>query len=279
MDEKKIIIESDIKKEKLGFFKKFWYSITNFDKYLEMALNGPYKAMLYTIQLTFLMCIFLELGKVVNYIFTKGIPQSLINGNIINLITSQAMITKYISAVALFIEYFIIILTYVVLLAIIGYVTARILRVKMRYQAIYSLASYAVTLSTVLYTTYLFANIFTIFKMKYIAVGYMAIAYVYIVTAIFILKSDMIKKHQELMKIIEEQKKMREQMEKEKEKEAKENKDSVDDEKNESPKDESKEKDSSKKENKEEKNNDEDVNNEGLLEDDKDTKEPDVNEA
>ena len=41
-----------IKTKKLGFFKKVWYSITKFDKYLEMSSEGAGIAFKYLIQIT-----------------------------------------------------------------------------------------------------------------------------------------------------------------------------------------------------------------------------------
>ena len=42
----------EIKTKKLGFFKKVWYSITKFEKYVEMSLEGTSRAVKYLLQIT-----------------------------------------------------------------------------------------------------------------------------------------------------------------------------------------------------------------------------------
>lgn len=212
MDENNITIEKEVKK--INFFKKFWYSIMDFDKYMDMIIQGPFKAIIYVIELTFLMCLFLISAMCIHFIMNNGIPQ--------NFIISNELKINCITTFSLFFQFFIILLTYVVILAIIGYITARIMAVKLRYSAVYSIASYSITLATVLYTINLIVNIFIVFKVKYIEAAFMAISYIYIITVIFMIRADIIKKHQELLKIIEEQKKVREQLEKDKQEKDKE---------------------------------------------------------
>ena len=43
--------ENEIKQKKLGFFKKIWYSITKFEKYVEMSSEGVGKALKYLLKL------------------------------------------------------------------------------------------------------------------------------------------------------------------------------------------------------------------------------------
>ncbi len=42
----------EIKPKKLGFFKKAWYSMTKFEKYVEMSLEGTGRALKYLLQIT-----------------------------------------------------------------------------------------------------------------------------------------------------------------------------------------------------------------------------------
>ena len=76
----------------------------------------------------------------------------------------------------------------------------------MRYQAVFSMSIYALTLSIILNMIYILINIFFDFEIKYFQVMYTAIAYICLAAAIFMIKSDFIKKQLELTKIMEIQK-------------------------------------------------------------------------
>lgn len=93
------------------------------------------------------------------------------------------------------------------ILSILGWVTSLIARIKIRFVAIFNMSAYAITLSVILNLIYLVVNMFTGFKITYFQVMYTSVAYIYLVAAIFIIKSEFIKKQAELMKIIEEQEK------------------------------------------------------------------------
>ena len=66
-------------------------------------------------------------------------------------------------------------------------------------------------LSIVLYLIYICVNITTGFTIKYFDLAYEIISYIYIITAILMIKSDLIKQQIEIGKIVEEQKKVREE--------------------------------------------------------------------
>ena len=121
-------------------------------------------------------------------------------------------------------------------LAAVGYVVALLLKVKMRYKAIFNMAIYALTLSVILQTIYVAINIFTTFSITYFDIMYIAVAFIYLVAAIFLTRIDLIKTQEELTKVKEVQKEVKEEMkeqeeEKEKEKE-KQNKDNKKEDKN-----------------------------------------------
>ena len=82
---------------------------------------------------------------------------------------------------------------------------------------IVNIAIYALTLPILLNAIYITVNIFTKFEIQYFQIMYNAISYIYVVTAILMIKSEMIKQGQELSKLEEEQKKVKEDIEKEKE--------------------------------------------------------------
>lgn len=141
-----------------------------------------------------------------------------------------------------FVNYFLVAIIYALEIALLGWITTIILRIKMRFKALYNMSAYALTLSTILLTIYFVVNYFTGFTIKEFQIAYIAIAYIYLAAAIFILKDDVIKKMQEVERIKQEQLKVREeikqeQSEKKDEDENKENKkeDKKDDNKGDEP--------------------------------------------
>ena len=97
-------------------------------------------------------------------------------------------------------------------IAIFGWITATLARIRMKFSAIYSMATYSLTLSIILNICYAIVNYFINFKIKYFETAYVVIAYIYIAATIFILKDDLIKRMQEVEKVRQEQKKVREEI-------------------------------------------------------------------
>ena len=96
-------------------------------------------------------------------------------------------------------------------LSIFGLFTCLIAKIKMNYKAVFNMSIYAITLSLILRTIYVVVTMLTSFEIKYFDVMYVAVAYITLAAAIFLIKSDVIKQHLELMKIIEEGKEKIEQ--------------------------------------------------------------------
>lgn len=92
----------------------------------------------------------------------------------------------------------------------------------------FNIAVHALTLSLILNMIYIVINTLTGFTIKYFQVMYTAIAYIYIITAIFMIKSDYNKRNIELQKIKSEQEKIRDELNlKEEEKKNQKEKDDV----------------------------------------------------
>ena len=144
-----------------------------------------------------------------------------------------------------FVMYLITTLSNVLAISIIGYLTSVILKIKMRYVAVFNMSVYSITLSVILNILYLIVNMITTFKMEYFQVMYIAVATIYLIAAIFIIKSEFIKKQAELIKIAEAQEIIKKEMEnnKEEEKEEKDNKDTGKEEDKNENKDKEKDKD------------------------------------
>lgn len=118
-----------------------------------------------------------------------------------------------------FIMLFILVALNALYISFVGYVSSMLARIKMRYVAIFNMSVYSLTLPIILSIIYVGINIFTPFYIKYFQVMYDTVAVIYVVAAILILKSEVIKKQMELMKIAEVQKVIKEQMEEQEQKE------------------------------------------------------------
>lgn len=145
---------------------------------------------------------------------------------ILDYANSNEMLVIYsiffvVTIIFVFIAYSIQILLDIFLLSIIGLIMSKIAAVKLKYKEVFNMSIYALTLSIVLYLIYICVNISTGFTIKYFDLAYQIISYIYIVTAILMIKSDLIKQQIEVGKIIEEQKKVREEKQQEDNKEEK----------------------------------------------------------
>lgn len=118
-----------------------------------------------------------------------------------------------------FISYSVIILLDIVTLSVLGLIINTLIRTKFRYQDLVKISIYAMTLPIILYLVYIMANILFGTTIKYFELAYSAISYIYLVTVMLMIKTDVIKNTQELQNILEEQKKVKEELEREKQKE------------------------------------------------------------
>lgn len=100
----------------------------------------------------------------------------------------------------------------VFMLAVLGFIVARIAGMKMRFKATFNIGIYALTLPILLNIIYIIINSLTGFEIKYFSWMYTTISYIYVIVAILLIKTDFIDKQAELMKIIEEQEKVRQEI-------------------------------------------------------------------
>ena len=143
--------------------------------------------------------------------------------DVINYANSSQSFSLYVSVfltifVYAFTMYFITTLSNAVILSIFGYITTWLAKIKMRFVAVFNMTVYALTLSIILNMIYVAINIFIDFNIEYFQVMYVAVAAIYLVAAIFILKGEFIKKQQELIKIAQVEEIVKQQMEEEKQK-------------------------------------------------------------
>ena len=112
----------------------------------------------------------------------------------------------------IFVIYLSSILVDILLLVLLTYIVTRICRLRLKYSAIYNITAYSLTLPILLNIIYMVVNIFTGFTIEYFRIMYTGIASIYIITAILIIKSDVIKKQLELNKIVEEQERVKQEI-------------------------------------------------------------------
>ena len=140
--------------------------------------------------------------------------------DVINYINSPQILNIYVSIfitifVYSFAMYLLTTLSNAVFLAVFGYLTTWIAKIRMRFVAVFNMAIYSLTLSIILNMMYIAINIFIPFNMEYFQVMYVTVAAIYLIAAIFLLKSEYIKRQVELMKIAEAQKIVRKEQEEE----------------------------------------------------------------
>ena len=124
-----------------------------------------------------------------------------------------------------FVIYFINTVFYIIAISIVGYLATLILKLKIRYVAVFNMAVYAITLPTLLNMLYLIVNAFYRYTISYFDVMYILVASIYMIAAIFLLKSEFNKKQGEVQKIVEVEKEVKEEMKEEQKEKKQENKD------------------------------------------------------
>lgn len=148
---------------------------------------------------------------------------------LVDYLTSSNMMSLYLNLflalfIYAFIMYFINTLLYIVTISVVGYLATLILKLKIRYVAIFNMAVYAVTLPTILNMIYLIVNAFYTYTISYFDIMYVLVATIYEMAAIFMLKSEFNKKQGEVQKIVEVEKEVKEEMEEKQQEEKKKNK-------------------------------------------------------
>ncbi len=117
-----------------------------------------------------------------------------------------------------FVVYYINVLCYIMIITLVGYLAAMILKLKIRFVAIFNMSVYAITLPTILYMIYLIVNAIFNYQINYFDIMYTLVASIYVIAAIFMLKSEFNKKQGQVQKIVEVEKEVKEEQEKEEKK-------------------------------------------------------------
>ena len=120
--------------------------------------------------------------------------------------TVSMIVAIYITLlIYLFVAYFIATLLETVLMMVIGFLTSKIVKVDLKSSQIYNIVLYSLTLPILLNAINILLNIFVGFEIQYFQVMYTAVAYIYLITAIMLIKTDLIKLQAEVGKIEEKQ--------------------------------------------------------------------------
>lgn len=138
----------------------------------------------------------------------------------INSIGIQGVVVTYFVAgvLATYLSNLIIYMSDILMVCVFGYLVSRIVGIPLNISKTLSLSIYAMTLSLILNVLYSVVYSFTGFVIEYFSVMYLIIAYIYIIAAILIIKSDLLKQQAELQKIYKVEAKVKKELEEQKEK-------------------------------------------------------------
>ena len=147
--------------------------------------------------------------------------------DLVNYLSGSGMLKLYMNLLLVlliyaFTMYFTNTLFYVIIIGIFGYLATLVLKLKIRFVAVFNMAIYAITLPTILNMIYIVINTLFNYQISYFEVMYILIASIYIMAAIFILKMEFDKKQGEVQKIIEVEKEVKDEEKEEKKEENKE---------------------------------------------------------
>lgn len=160
-------------------------------------------------------------------IFTQNVEGK---DTFLNIISIENMISAYVIFGASIIIYLFVIYALsnaidALVLGALGYLFARIVKLRLKYKATFNIGVYSLTLPIILNLIYIIVNTFTGFEIRYFQWMYTSISYIYVVVAILMIKTEIINQRIQLIKLreIQEQaaKEAEEQLEEEQEKKQK----------------------------------------------------------
>lgn len=96
--------------------------------------------------------------------------------------------------ISTFLTYFLTAILDTIALSLLGFIVSRLIKVPFKYGALYSLSISAITLPVILNAVYMVVNMFTGFVIPYFQIMYTLISYVYLIAALLIMRSEIIKK-------------------------------------------------------------------------------------
>lgn len=140
----------------------------------------------------------------------SGIFTSNIEGKeeLLNIISIENMISAYLVygvsiIIYLFVVYVLSNIIDVIILGALGYLFARIVKLRLKYKATFNIGIYALTLPIILNLIYIIVNTFTGFEIRYFQWMYTSISYIYVAVAILMIKTEIINQRIQLIKLRE----------------------------------------------------------------------------
>lgn len=143
-----------------------------------------------------------------------------------NDISNKAELLEMISfsnASGLYFTFFITILIYLftvyfssniidaIVLGVLGYIFARIVRLRLKYRACFNIGVYALTLPLLLNLIYVLVNTYTGFEISHFQWMYTSISYIYVAVAILMIKTEIINQKIQLIRLREIEKQAKEE--------------------------------------------------------------------
>lgn len=221
---------------KIPFFKRVKRAVVNFESYADFATEKIGVAIKYYAKVMLIFAIIIaivfsykfstivnneeELQIIRNQLIENGIDLNAIEESI-NYVKTNNNVQLYITltlsvTVYMFFTFFILGFFDALIVSIIGFIISRITKTFLKYKAIYIMSLYSLTLPIILNCIYVIVNTLIGFTIDYFSIIYNVIAYIYIITAILMIKTDNIQQQIEVAKIVHEQEKVRQEKDEEK---------------------------------------------------------------
>lgn len=96
------------------------------------------------------------------------------------------------SFMVLYVQYLMIVLENVLIVALFGWIASKIISVKLKFSKAFTIAIYGLTLSNLINVVYSIIASFTTFEIKYFNLMYFLIGYIYMMAVIFMNKADLL---------------------------------------------------------------------------------------
>lgn len=146
-----------------------------------------------------------------NVSFNKGQAEKYINENVKGFNLYSGIFTVMFTS--FFLVTIISVISDVILLTILAMITSRIAKLKLSFTSSMIVGIYSITLPLILLGLYDIASTLTTFNIEFFDIIYRAIGYIYVIAAILIMKSNLIKQNVEISKIVEVQEEVRKEIE------------------------------------------------------------------
>lgn len=133
----------------------------------------------------------------------------------LELISPQSLFSAYaLFYVTIFIYLFVIYLISnmidIIILAVLGYLFARVMKIRLKFKATFNIGVHALTLPIILNLLYIIVNTFTGFTISKFQWMYTTISYIYVVVAILMIKTEIINQRIQLIRLKQIQEEVKE---------------------------------------------------------------------